>query len=639
MLINMDQFFATSYRVLSEFPLTRDYVEKIGYRYRFISPCDSSQIARKTVIACISSWTVCIIIFCFIYLTNRTLNTLIIASIGIMIADSVVIGTMAKLFEITVLLEIEKLFANVVHHYYVEYRVDDALYRSMEFSHKDMKMAALQIYELLLSDDKEVALRDYYENVPNKYLRAFVGRCMSVMERGDEEINGKFLFVSNIECLQREIDIEVEKLNRLNMEFAGVLIAVVAPIFFLDFIKQFAINMKETMQPFYYGKVGFLCDMGYLSVTLFVYTIMRKSGEFRTFHQSSYWLLYKFDKIPFVKKCLNNYSDKNASIMERRKRELRDSGNNISPRHFVLRSFLISILVFILGTGIIAYLHIQTRQQLMKVQSSEMENLTSAAKEEQYENMGQVVVTYTKKYTQVEKGRDIVKVPDSQEEMAAILQEEGTFYNSLINEALAKEILKRVGSYKTEYFSFIDLCLCFVISIFMYHLPLILMKYNSTVSKDAMEDEVNQFNAIISMLMRIDGMSVKQLLEEMESFAVVFKQSIRICINDYSSGDIEALEALMEREPYEPFVRIVENLMRCDDMSMEQAFHEIDTNRDGYISKRKLTNEKSIKRRVRRAFLLAAIPLFLLIAYGVAPPLVSSMNEINAMMNELNSSW
>ena len=42
-----------------------------------------------------------------------------------------------------------------------------------------------------------------------------------------------------------------------------------------------------------------------------------------------------------------------------------------------------------------------------------------------------------------------------------------------------------------------------------------------------MEDEVNQFNALIGMLMYNDTMTVKQILQEMESFAVVFKQSIK----------------------------------------------------------------------------------------------------------------
>ena len=48
------------------------------------------------------------------------------------------------------------------------------------------------------------------------------------------------------------------------------------------------------------------------------------------------------------------------------------------------------------------------------------------------------------------------------------------------------------------------------------------------MSKDAMEDEVNQFNALIGMLMYNDTMTVKQILQEMESFAVVFNNPLEL---------------------------------------------------------------------------------------------------------------
>ena len=635
----MDQFFISVYQGLSAVPMIKRYMEKISYRYRFISPCDSVLIARRSVVSCTLSWFLCGITFWFVYLRSPSLNTIIIAVIGIYAVDSIVVGSLTKHYKVRILEEMEeKLLANVIHNYYVNYRVDDAVYRSMDFLSLDMKVAATQIYELLLADEKESALQEYYENVPNKYLRAFVSQCMTIMERGDEEINGKRLFIRNIECLQREINIEVEKMKKLNMEFAGVLIAVVAPIFFIDFIKHFAVNMKENMAPFYFGKLGFLCDIGIILLTLCVYTVMKKSAEFMTFHHSTYVLLHRMDHIPVIKKAMDNYTDKYASRQERLKRELRDSGSNITPRLFVLRSFLIAGMVLVLGIGVTNYMHYQSRADLLTADTKEMEVLTSAAKNDQYETMGQAVEQYTRKYVLGKGKEEKKKTPETVEEMTEILRKDGNFYNNLVNEALAKEILTRITKYRNEYFSFMDLLICLLLSIFSYYLPLLLMKYNSAASKDAMEDEVNQFNASISMLMYNDGITVKQLLEEMESFAMVFKQSLRICLNNYGSGDMEALEELMEREPYEPFVRIVENLMRCDDMPVDQAFHEIDTDRDGYLSKRKLANEKSIKKRVRRAMLLAMIPLLLLLAYGVFPPLSSSMNEINLMMGELNSS-
>jgi hypothetical protein len=145
---------------------------------------------------------------------------------------------------------------------------------------------------------------------------------------------------------------------------------------------------------------------------------------------------------------------------------------------------------------------------------------------------------------------------------------------------------------------------------------------------------------IIGMLMHNETITVKQILVEMESFAQVFKQSIRICIDEYSSGDLVALDDLKEREPYEPFRRVIENLILCDEMPISQAFSEIQLDQDGYMSKRKLSNEKSIRKRVIRAYILAAIPFLLLFAYGLMPALMSTMNELNQLLSELeNTAW
>ena len=75
-------------------------------------------------------------------------------------------------------------------------------------------------------------------------------------------------------------------------------------------------------------------------------------------------------------------------------------------------------------------------------------------------------------------------------------------------------------------------------------------------------------------------------------------------------------------------------------MPIYQAFHEIDIERDGYIARRKLANEKSIRRRVMRAYFLAAVPFLLLFAYGIIPPFAAAMSEINNMLAELEmAAW
>jgi len=621
------------YQFLSSFPISRNYIYKISYRYRLISPCNKKTIARKTVMACLLSWSLCAITFMLVFIMNPRLNNLIIATAAIVITNSEIVCRMAKYYEIVSLQELQKLLTNLAHYYYVEYRVDDALYRSLDSLGPDMRVAAEQIYNLLLSDDREEALRNYYENTPNKFLREFVSQCISAMEFGDSLVDGKLLFIRNLEMLHREIDIEIDKLQRLSMEFIGVITCVIAPVFCIDFVKQFAVEIKENMYSFYYGKEGFLFDMGLMATISLIYLLMRKSAEYTPFRMSRRRWLHRLDRIPLIKRAMDNFCDRNASMIERLDRELKNSGSNIKARHFVLRSFLIAIGLFFISVAIMLYLHAEARKQLLRIDEHGIQALTMTVNESQYEKVKEMMEEYLKMFA-----AEPDSFPDNKDELTNMLIAEGTLGSRALAAAMADEISRRFEKYQREYFSFMDLFICFSLSVFAYCLPGLMLKYNSSVSRDAMEDEVNHFNALICMMMHIDSMTVKQMLEELEAFAVVFREALRKCLNNYSAGDIEALQELKESEPYEPFQRMVDNLIRCDDMPISQAFHEIDIERDGYMARRKLANEKSIRRRVMRAYFLAAVPFLLLFAYGVIPPLFAAMAEINSMLEELQRS-
>lgn len=618
------------YRFLESFPLTQNYIKKLSYRYRLISPCDSKTISKKTVASCLVSWSLSLFTFILMFLSHRRLINLIISGVAILIINAEVVSRMANKYRINLLIETQKMLSEVVHYFYVEYRIDDGIYRAREHLSPDMKVVVDQIYLLLLSGNREESLREYYDNIPNKYLRTFVSQCVGLMEYGDQLIDEKSLFVRNMENLQREIEIEIDKLQRLNMEFMGVILCVISPIFCIELVKKFAISLKINMVDFYYGQEGFLLDIFLLLVIVCIYVIMRKSAEYTPFHQSSHKWLYRIDEIGFVKRAMNNYCEKNASKQERLQRKLRNSGANIRARHFVLRSFLIAMSVFFLSMGITVYIHIFSKRQLLIVKPHEVEMLMTMAKESQYESMIGTIESYTKNYLDKPGSTSLDK-----EQIKKEFKKDGVIYNHQVADALAGDILRRLNKYDYHQIRFLNILICLLISLTAYYLPDLILKYSSSVSRDVMEDEVNQFNALIGMLMHNETMTVKRILQEMESFAVVFKQSLRTCINDYSSGDLESLNELKEREPYEPFRRIVDNLIRCDDMPISQAFNEINIEMDGYMAKRRLANEKSIKKRVFRAYALAALPFLLLFAYGIMPVLVSSVNEINQLLDEL----
>ncbi len=630
-----ESLFSTVYRTLRAIPFTRTYMERLSYQFRLICPCDSKLAAKTTVEVCLFSFCLSIIVLFLIFLTNPRFITLITAIIGIIILNKEIVGRMANYYEITLDQEIQRLIENEIHNYYINFRVDDALYHSMDHLSSSMKLVADQIYRLLLSDDKEAALTEYYDNIPNKYLREFVSLCVGVAERGDQMMNGKFLFIKNLENLYQQLEIEIDKLQRLKMEFTGVMIVVILPIFCINIVKWFCISIKSNMDAFYYGKEGFLLDIVILVITSVIYTVMHKSSEYRSFHLSNYKYLYALDRIPFIKKAMNNYCEKYATRVERLKRLLKNNGYHIRTRHFILRSYLIAACTFLICVFTSVYLNWSGREKLFVVDEEDISTLTSAADESQYDEMRTVIESYLSKLISQKQGMNGI----TEEKLLEQLKREQSFSNTLIYNALAEEIMRRFTRYQAQHFGILDMFFSLIASIIAYYTPELLVKFSSRVSKDAMEDEVNQFNALISMLLYDKSMTVKQVLIEMESYAVVFKQSIKACINELNSGDMMALHQLKEDEPYPPFIRIIDNLIRCDDMQMQEAFHEVDMEREGYLSKRRLANEKSIKRRVNRAYLLAAVPLILLFAYGVIPTLVSSMNEIRQTLEMLETVW
>ena len=143
-----------------------------------------------------------------------------------------------------------------------------------------------------------------------------------------------------------------------------------------------------------------------------------------------------------------------------------------------------------------------------------------------------------------------------------------------------------------------------------------------------MEDEVNQFNSIIYMLMYIEHMAVKDILIELEIFATIFKKSLQECLNEYNTGDIEALEKMKEKETYEPFRRMVDNFIRCDIIPIDKAFDEVSSDRENYHDRRKQENEISVQKRLNIAKPISFIPAILVIAYLTIPLMWASIQEL-----------
>jgi hypothetical protein len=261
-------------------------------------------------------------------------------------------------------------------------------------------------------------------------------------------------------------------------------------------------------------------------------------------------------------------------------------------------------------------------------QVADIQSVTTVNNTKQLDQIEECILRYIEVYKKEKVNEELI---------LSKLSEEKNYFSAIIKENIAKEIVNRIIQYQSEYFHWYELILCFGISVIAYFIPYWMVLYKKRILHMSMEDEVNQFNSIIYMLMYIDHMTVKDLLEQMELFAYVFKPSLQECINDYNSGDIEALTRMKEKESFGPFRRLVDNLIRCDMIAIDKAFDDIASDRENYHDRRKQENEISIQRRADIAKPLSFVPAVLVTIYLLLPLLAASLKELESFRESLSS--
>ena len=173
----------------------------------------------------------------------------------------------------------------------------------------------------------------------------------------------------------------------------------------------------------------------------------------------------------------------------------------------------------------------------------------------------------------------------------------------------------------------------------LYYVPVFVLKFQVSMRRMDMEDEVMQYQTVILMLMHIERVSVEYILEWLERFAVIFKEQISTCMNNYDAGAYEALEQLKDDAPYKPLVRIVESLQSAvENVKISEAFDELETDRNFFQEKRKDANERLINKKVKIGKLLGFAPMVtLFVAYLIGPLIVVSIMDMSSYFSQMSS--
>lgn len=217
--------------------------------------------------------------------------------------------------------------------------------------------------------------------------------------------------------------------------------------------------------------------------------------------------------------------------------------------------------------------------------------------------------------------------------------EKEPLYNTTgLYELVEKYTYNKYTAYHNTYFHWWFYLIAVIALVVVYNVPMFLMQSKEEELQIVMQDEVIQYHAIILLLIYFENVNALTILEWMNIFSEVFTTSIARCITEFTMNEQDALQKLYDSEPYEPFQRIVENLMMVDDVGVLQAFNELSATRKSNQESRSQDNKNIIAKRAEKAGMLMQAPLwYVALGYLVGPMIIEAFKQMANMVSEIST--
>lgn len=637
-----DVFYQKLYIRYLKTPFLKTYLLKIRRRLEinniddeFMTRMESAQIITKALLVIIPLTVVIILLT-----HSNPLLMFIILIFELFIIDSFTDSLVNKL-DNNLLLQQVDFFAQMRHAYHENNMVAEAIYATAQDSeHIEISRQAEEIYNILNSADPEIELEKYYDVAPNNYLKEFAGISYLTQEFGDRKLDGTSLYLTNLENISQEMQLEILKRDKLNYVFQSLSVIAIAPTVMLQPLKNWATSNFSFTKSFYNGSKGMMVQVAIMVATIVCYILIRKlkdNGSTKVVQDNQNpWQEKVYQKIKPMKNLVDLLMPKNGT-KEHRKLEklLKDAGSKQKIRWIYVNKIFLCVACFIASLIVVFAMH-QIQINYIYTEPTTTYNLIGemSGKEEQK------AIEMTKRHNKILKqfkGKTQTTISDIEKAMRKSKDYEGFSDNDIATEA--KLILDKLKTVNSEYIKWFEVLIALLIAEIGYAGPNLLLKFQVRMRQMEMEDEVMSFQTIIMMLMRIERVDVEMILEWLARYADIFKESINRCLNNYESGGWEALEEMKDEVTYEPFIRIIESLQTSvEKVPIKEAFEELDSDRDYYKDKRKETNERLIARKGRIGKVIGFAPMVVtFIGYLIVPLVLIGMTSMMASFESMSS--
>ena len=620
-----DVFYQKLYIRYMHLPFIKTYLLKIRRRLE-INNLDDEFTTRLQASKIITKALAIIIPLTIILIAITHSNILLMFIVLIFeafIIDNLTDSMVNKLDNQLLIQQID-FFAKMRHAYHETNMVAEAIYQTaQESEYVEISRQAEQIYNILNSSDPETELEKYYDIAPNNYIKEFAGISYLTQEFGDRKTDNTSLYLTNLENITQEMQLEILKRDKLNYVFQSLSFIAIAPTILLEPIRKWAISNFSFTKSFYDGKQGMYVQILIMVVTFICYILIRKlkdNGSTKiTENNQNPWEEKLYKKKPIKRMVDLVMPIEGTKEFRKIQKQIKDAGSKKKIRWLYIDKIVVAIIAFVASIGVFWGIH--------KLEI----NYIYTEPTVDYNLIGQLSGKDELKAIEKTKRQNVIlnkfrgKSKTTQKEIQKEMKRTKEYrdFNDTDIEKESKQIYDKLQKLNAEYLKWFEVLLAILFAAIAYASPSWLLVFQIKLRRMLMEDEVMSFQTIILMLMKIERVDVEMILEWLERYADIFKEQINRCLNNYESGAWEALEEMKDEVTYEPFIRIIESLQSSvERVPIKEAFEELDSDRQYYRDKRKETNERLVNEKGRIGKVIGFAPMVITFVGYLIVPLV-----------------
>ncbi|MBO8463441.1 MAG: hypothetical protein IAC13_05860 [Firmicutes bacterium] len=517
--------------------------------------------------------------------------------------------------------------------YFATGMIEDAIFEVLYDMKDRVLLEGEKIYEVLCSNKEEVR-KQYMQEQKNPFVKLFGSLVYMEMEYGTKE--DKNTFLECIQLLQQDIVIEIWKKEKIQALFGGLSFLILFPGFFLKSIEQWGILNLPELSKYYRGTFGIWALVSIFFVVLMTWWLIE---QIRFFLQKD----VKEEKKPSFLEYLEEKSvmqwvfkiweQSFSTYYEKEKKKLQSFRTILTPEQFLLKKFLIAMVLFFLSI-LITCLFLSSKQA-QALEGKELWGIEEASSTGLLSENWQKGVLYVG-----EKYKEEKEIDEEQ-----IWQELYEYYNKT-NFLPAKvgvlQVKQNLEQYQKSKWTLQKFFLVILIGCIGWKIPNWILWYEAILRKYIVEHEFIHYETVLIFLSEKTQLDVIKILEWMEEGGMVYKDILQWCWLSSYEGEEEAFLELREYGKSEkkafPFISIADGFLLSDKIGLKKAFEDREVHRKNGQEQRKQENERNVQKYGMIAQMISFFPLsFIIGVYLILPFLMESMVQLSEFLQQMQT--